>query len=219
MKILFPAFILLVNAASANPIITPPAKEATLRKTWERCVISAGTNSATVSCAVGYTAKDFLEYPVYVSVPVFFPEGSVTDSIELKKRVKARLETGGKVLEPIYVSAGGYSGIQGVLLGECKFLVGRIPDKEFSIVVSYEQPVIEGSVYYMPLFEGGISPTIHDEFSVTFFPTGGGSLSLESKHRNKVTAYLTRVTVHPLHREIIKVATANREQAAPLNGP
>ncbi len=114
---------LLTSATFANPIATPPVKEATVKKTWDRCVISVGPNSATVSCAVGYSAS--------------------------------------------------------------QFLVGHVPDKAFSIVVSYEQPAIKGCIYYLPLFEGGISPTIADDFDVTFFPTKGGALSLKSEHRPK----------------------------------
>jgi len=219
MKTLFSLLALLAKAAFANPIMTPPVKEATVSKTWERCAISVGPNSATVSCAVGYLAKNFLVYPVYISVPILFPEGTTNNPEKLRNIVKARLETGGKVLEPIYISVGGSSQIPGVLMGECKFLVGQVPDKEFSIVVSYEQPAIDRRIYYSPLFEGGKSPEFGDDFTVTFFPTKSGTLSLESKHRNKAMAYLTRITVHPSHNEIIKVATTNSEQVVPPNGP
>ena len=217
MKTLLSLMALLTSAAFSNPIATPPVKEATVRKTWERCVISVGPNSATVSCAVGYSAKKFLDHPVYVTVPIFFAEGTADNPEKLGNLVRPRLETGGKVLEPQWISSGGISGIPGVLKGECQFLVGQVPDKAFSIVVSYEQPAIKGCIYYLPLFEGGISPTIADDFDVTFFPTKGGSLSLKSEHRNKVTAYQTRITVHPLHNEIIKVVTTNSEQPVDSN--
>lgn len=206
MKTLLSSLALLANVAWANPIATPPVKEATIKKTWEKCLISAGTKSATVSCAVGYVAKNFLEYPVYISVPVFLPAGIETDPAKLKNTLKPRLETGGKVLEPIWISAGGHSTAKG--MAECRFEIGHVPDKAFSIVVSYEQPAIDGRIYYLPLFEGGKSPMIGDDFTVTFFPTNGAALSLESQHRNKVTALRTRITIHPLHNETIKVATA-----------
>ena len=80
--------------------------------------------------------------------------------------------------------------------------MGQVPDKAFSIMASYEQPLVDGRFFYLPLFEGGKSPEMSEDFTVTIFPTKGLTLSLESKHQNKVTAYLTRITVHPIHNEI-----------------
>lgn len=217
MKIPISVLILLANAASANPIAIPSVKEATITKTWERCVISVGPKSATVSCAVGYLAKNFLDYPVYVSVPTFLAKDTNTDLANLRNVLRPRLETGGKVLEPIWISASGASHQE--TTAECRFSVGQVPDKAFSVVASYEQPLVDGRFLYLPLFEGGKSPAMSEDFTVTIFPTKGLTLSLESKHRNKVTAYLTRITVHPIHNEIIKVATANSEQAVAPNGP
>lgn len=215
MKILLSALILSVSAASANPIATPPVKEATIRKTWERCMISVGRESATVSCAVGYLAKNFLEYPVYVSVPAFVPKGTDFTPASLQKILRPRLETKDKVIEPIWISASGPSNEDAS--AECRFGVGQAPDKEFSIIVSYEQPLIEGRLLYLPLFEGGESPALSDDFTVTIFPEKGMTLVLESKHGNKVSNYRTRITVHPLHKELIKIAAINSEKVEAPN--
>jgi len=211
MKILLLTLILSVGTASANPIATPPVKEATIKKIWERCMISVGPKSATVSCAVGYSAKNFLQYPVYVSVPAFLPKGTDITPASLQKILRPRLETRDKVIESIWISANGTSNDEDS--AECRFELGQAPDKEFSIIASYEQPLIDGRLLYLPLFEGGQSPTLSDDFTITIFPEKGVTLNLESKHRNKVISYRTRITVHPLHNELIKIAAINSEQA------
>ena len=61
-------------------------------------MISVGPKSATVSCAVGYLAKNFLDYPVYISVPTFLAKSTNTDLANLRNVLRPRLETEGRFL-------------------------------------------------------------------------------------------------------------------------
>ena len=197
--------------ACANPVAT-----ANVEKTWERCVISAGEESSTVSCAVGYKGKDLLNEPFYVSVPVILPTSMLADLAKVGAVINARLEIGGKVYEPYTIAYGSDPLLpDGTVKGDCKFVTRGVPGKSFAMVVSYEQPTINGRVYYLPRFEEGKNPKDFADFSVSFFPTNGGTLALESKHKQEATAIATRVNVKPVHNELITVQYTRGKQASP----
>lgn len=219
MKTLFLSLVLFANAAFANPIATPPVKEASVEKTWEKCVISAGEKFSTVSCAVGYIGKGNLNEHFSVSVPVILPASMAADPSKVAVVVKARLEIGGKVYEPHSITFTYDASLPGdTVKADCNFATKGVPGKSFAMVVSYEQPTINGKVFYLPLFEEGKNPKDFAEFSVSVFPTNGGLLTLESKHQQKATAFATRVTVKPVHNEIIKIGFNRNEQPAPSGG-
>jgi hypothetical protein len=215
MKLLLITLASLSTSALANPIVT-----AVVEKTWERCVISAGAESSTVSCAVGYQGKAHLNNFLIVTVPIILPWRLQADPAKALESVKARLEIGETVLKAHEITFGTTPSDplmpDGTVKASLKFLAS-VPSKAFSMVVSYEQPTIDGKVYYLPKFEKGKNPKDHSEFSVSVFPAGQGLLTLESKHKEKATSFATRVTVKPVHNEIIKIGY-NREQAAPSDG-
>jgi hypothetical protein len=215
MKLLLISLASMSTSALANPIFT-----AVVEKTWERCVISAGAESSTVSCAVGYLGKANLNDFLVVRVPVILPWRLQADPAKALESVKARLEIGETVLKAYEIKFGTATSDPLMPAGTVKasllFLAG-VPSKAFSMVVTYEQPTIDGKVFYLPQFEEGKNPKDYSEFSVSIFPTDQGMLTLESKHKEKATSFATRVTVKPVHNEIIKIGY-NREQAAPSNG-
>lgn len=215
MKLLLIALASLSTSALANPIVT-----AVVEKTWERCVISAGAESSTVSCAVGYRGKAHLNEFLIVTVPVILPWSLEADPAKALASVRARLEIGGTILEATGITFGTVPSDPllpaGTVKASLRFLVG-VPSKTFAMVVSYEQPTIDGKVFYLPQFEEGKNPKDYSEFSVSIFPTDRGLLTLESKHKEEATSFATRVTVKPVHNEIIKIGY-NREQVAPSDG-
>ncbi len=216
MKTLLAALTSLSIPVFANPVALP---EAIVEKTWERCVISAGEKCSTVSCAVGYKGKDSLNEPFYVSVPVILPASLAGDAITARKVMKARLEAGGKVHDPNHIRFINNPLLPGgTVVAECLFKLQRVAGRSFAIVVTYDQPTINGKVLYLPQFEEGKNPKDFAEFSVSVFPTDGGLLALESKHEQEATSFATRVTVKPVDNEVIQIGYSRSEQAVPSDG-
>jgi hypothetical protein len=214
MKILLIALLSVQTVVFANPVAT-----AIVEKTWERCVISAGEKSSTVSCAVGYKGKQFLNETFYVSVPVILPASLATDEDKARIAVMARLEVGGRVYEPETIRFDKDPLLpSGTVKANFFFTPAQVPGRSFAMVVSYEQPTIDGKVFYLPQFEEGKNPKDFAEFSVSVFPAHGGSLVLESKHKQEATTFVTRVTVKPVHNEIIKIGYKRSEQDGGGNG-
>lgn len=182
-------------------------------------MISAGEESSTVSCAVGYRGVESLNEPFYVSVPVIVPASLGADPTKVAALVNARVEIGGVVCKPSGITFRNDPLLpEGTVRAECAFMIKGLPGKSFAVVVTYEQPTINGKVFYLPQFEDGKNPKDLTEFSVSVFPTSGGLLALESKHAQEATSFATRVTVKPVHNEIITVGYNRSEQAAPSDG-
>ena len=183
-------------------------------------MISAGEESSTVSCAVGYRGIKSLNEPFYVSVPVIVPASLGADPAKVAALIKARVEIGGVVCKPSGITFRNDPLLPGgTVRAECAFMINGLPGKSFAVVVTYEQPTINGKVFYLPQFEDGKNPKDFAEFSVSVFPTSGGLLALESKHAQEATSFATRVTVKPVHNEIITVGFNRSEQVMPPNGP
>ncbi|RYD21956.1 MAG: hypothetical protein EOP88_09600 [Verrucomicrobiaceae bacterium] len=205
----------LVQTVTANPLVGGLAD---VDKTWERCLICVSPESATVSCAVGYVGKAGLERGFQVHLPLIVPETMNGDEQRVLKTFKPRLEFDGRILEGKSVSFHAFPSVPGVSFARCTFDFPRAPGKSFSIVASYEQPVINGHIYYVPQFESGKSPGSSGEYTISFFPTGSATLSLKSTHKNNATALGTRITVHPVHEELIVVSVASGSGAKPAAG-
>lgn len=208
MKTLLIALLSLPSVVFANPIAT-----ALVEKTWERCLISAGDKSSTVSCAVGYKGKQYLNEPLYVFVPVILPANLAIDEAKARMLVMARVELGGKVYETEKIRFDKDPLLpDGTVKATCLFNLGSVPSRSFTIVVSYEQPTIDGKVFYLPQFEEGKNPKDFEKFSVSVIPSHGGLLVLESKHKQEATSFATWITVKPVHNEIIKIGYKPNEQ-------
>lgn len=118
--------------------------------------------------------------------------------------VKARLEINGTVLKPVKLGLYEDPSLPvEAIRAVAYFDMSKAPAKTFSIVASYIQPNIDGKFIYIPQFEGGKNPKEYREFSVTVFPADEGILSLESKHKQGATTLATRITIKPVHDEII----------------
>jgi hypothetical protein len=214
MKIASLAFLATSCMALANPIAIGQ-----LEKRWERCVICVGDTSSTVSCAVGYKVTERSSIGFHFSVPIALPRDIDRDEDSIRKLTKARMEVAGDLIDPtkieIYDDGSGLP--DGVVWGRAYFHAPEISDQLFSIVVSYEQPTINGLVIYAPQFEGAKNPKNLKEFSISFIPQEGGILSLQSKHIAKHVALATRITIRPLHNETIIVKYNRSEQAGTYN--
>lgn len=211
MKAFLAAFAWLSATVFANPIADPAAAA---EKTWERCLISAGETSSTVSCAVGYRGVEPSGGAFYISVPVILPERFRGKEVESREAMKLRLEVGGKVHEPEHITFKDDRLLpEGAVMAKCLFELGRRPGRSFAIVVTYEQPTINGKVLYLPQFEEGKNPEDFTEFSVSVFPADGGLLALESKHEQETTAFSTRITIKPVHHELIRVGYRPKQDA------
>jgi hypothetical protein len=187
--------------ARANPLAV-----ALVEKTWERCLIGVGAETATVSCAVGYVAKGPLQDPLSFSVPVIWPKALAQDPDQVIRDVDPRLELEGVVHRPKRVQFVEDASLpEGMRLAQCRFNLGGAPAPQFAIVVTYEQPLIRGLVAYLPQFEEGKNPASGKEFSISLFPQGGGELALVSKHEAKATTMATRITIQPRHKELVLV--------------
>lgn len=188
----------------ANPIAVAPVE-----KSWERCLIGVGAETATVSCAVGYMAKGPLQDPLFFSVPVIWPKAIAQNPDQVIRDVDPRLELDGAVHRPKGIQFVEDASLpEGMMLAQCRFILGAAPAPQFALVVTYEQPLIRGLVAYLPQFEEGKNPAAGKEFSISLFPQGGGELALVSKHEAKATTMATRITIQPRHKELVLVRSA-----------
>lgn len=124
-----------------------------------------------------------------------------------------RLEVSDSVMLPDSISlvdreeaTKSYPLAEGTTLVKCSFSFNWPKQtKDLPIVISYRQPAIDGSIHYLPLFEEGDVKRDASQFTFTAFPTGSETLSLDSTHKDKVTAFKTRITVTPAHKEPILI--------------
>ncbi|MEI6176066.1 MAG: hypothetical protein WCS43_04170 [Verrucomicrobiota bacterium] len=195
--------------SSANPVLV----ESSINKTWERCLISVSKDMATVSCAVGYGVHKYPPSELEVLVPVVWQQGKSPDAApnnpdtkDFMKSCDPRIEIGRSVFKPDKITFRKDESLSKDLsVAICHFTIRIVIPKSFSIVVSYEQPIYNEHVYYLPLFEDQRSPEQSDAYTVSLFPTRGVRLKLSSKHAYSVIDMSTRVTIHPCHNEMIAV--------------
>ena len=213
-----------VCAVKANPVEWKG--ETKISKTWERCLISVSEQSAGVSCAVGYKVDKRISKDLFITVPVFWPKGANYDPEAIAERISPRIECDGVIYEP--------SGIRDPadirefeseeLDGKCVVInfgfVVRVPDgRDFRLLVTYEQPLIESQAAYYPLFETGAQPFDRKGFTVTFFTSDTSELSLVTLHKGNVESMRSRITVVPNHEELIVVNKTNQDNKSEMATP
>ncbi|GAA5484387.1 hypothetical protein [Haloferula sargassicola] len=217
---IFCAVILaLLGSADANPIAING--ESIIEKAWERCLVYMDGSTARVSCAVGYVTEKRATADLYFTVPVYWPAGESVDLERAAQVIAPRIECDGTVYMPTSVRLA--SDVLPPLDDDppldrvkidCDFLIKFPKGNGFSFVASYNQPLISGTAYYLPLFERDPTPEKAKRFTITFFPSGFGELELLSKHEDRAKALRTRVTITPKHRELIAVRIKQGEQGA-----
>src|SRR4051812_10201706 len=89
----------------ANPVLGPDDNY-TATKVWERCLVAVGDQSATVSCAIGYSLKPDptmnrrAESTVQITLPVITTGMGKLDEKGLIKRFSPQVEAGGTIFRP-----------------------------------------------------------------------------------------------------------------------
>lgn len=227
MKIILILLCATVCAVKANPVEWKG--ETKISKTWERCLISVSEQSVGVSCAVGYKIDKRVSRDLFITVPVFWPKGATYDTEVIAERISPRIECGTVIYEPSAIRnpADIKEFDSEKLDSKCvvinfRFVV-RVPDdKDFRLLVTYEQPLIQSQAIYYPLFETGAQPFDHKGFTVTFFTSDTSELSLVSAHVGKVESMRSRITIVPNHEELIivnKMKKANKSEMATPSKP
>jgi hypothetical protein len=93
----------------------------------------------------------------------------------------------------------------GTRLVICVFSFPKPPSSNFSLVVSYQQPLQDGKFYYLPLFEKGEQPKDLKEFTLSAFPIGNSVLKLIEPNKPDSRELATRITVTPKHDQMIAI--------------
>lgn len=200
----------LRGSANANPIAING--ESIIEKAWERCLVCIDGSAARVSCAVGYVTEKRATTDLYFTVPVYWPAGEKFDLEHAAQVIAPRIECDGTVYKPTSLRLA--SDVLPPLDGQppsdrvkidCDFQIKFPEGNGFSFVASYNQPLVSGTAYYLPLFERDPTPEKAKKFTITFFPSGFGELELLSEHDDRAKILRTRVTITPKHQELIAV--------------
>lgn len=211
MKKWFLWFWLVSIACYANPIALWSGT-----KTWERCLVAVEEDSSRVSCAVGYHFQPQAGQ-VSMLLPVLFQKNAGASKLgfeELSKIFQLKLEMGSVVLKPVGSRSttlrpeGMPDDLEVVAFS---FALPQNIRGHHQMVFSYTQPHYEGALFYLPSFEGAISPKNLKEFTITFFPTSDAELKKVSEHQGRTVEMKSRITIHPHHMELIQI---NRMDAA-----
>ena len=209
--------VFLVGQARANPIVING--ESQIKKSWERCLIHLGDKTAQVSCAVGYVTKKRIAANLHFTVPVFWSTGKPIDLKKISETISARIECDGvaykatavRIASNVLPSRDDELPSDRVKI-DCDFVIKFPKGREFSMVVSYNQPLISGIFYYLPLFERDSAPEKDKRFMITFFPSNSDELELLTKHEKGARVLKTRVSITPKHRELIAVRIKSRKE-------
>ncbi len=220
----FPLFAALAcwtfqSISNANPIfVSNDTYVAT--KLWERCLAAVNSKGAAISCAIGYglkpdqSTKAGAARRFNIVLPVFMPRGAAQTEKELLNLFAPKLEENGSVITPRYAeilpdsaSRAAYRAPWGAQVVFFTFDVQSGHSKEgTSLVVTYQQPLINGAFHYLPLFENDQNPPENAEFSFTAFPSQSDiTLRLKSENRSVRSRAKTRITLNLRQRELISI--------------
>ena len=97
----------------------------------------------------------------------------------------------------------------------CEFDVESSHESDFSIVVSYRQPLANGTFYYLPRFEQESLEDDAKDFLISFFPADSSSLELVTVHINNAQLWRSRIDITPENGELIAVKIKKGEQDVP----
>lgn len=173
-------FLFLTGFCQANPIAN-----AWLQKVWERCDMQIGNNVANVRCEVIYQVWMDPQEAFYMEVPIYLPDSTDLDEKKLKATVKCEVQLLGKTFCPKSITKNPYAReVKGAVCVNCTFLFRQAPSaKRFPVVVTYEQPRIGRTFYYLPQFEAGpYSPKPENFVFYASLADIRGNLKLVSEH-------------------------------------
>ena len=198
-------------AAFGNPIVSPPSAQ----KRWEKCIVAVGPETAIVSCTVGYQKLSTIVKKLYFTVPAYIPPTANPDFDAIQKNFGMRIECEGRTYLPRYTGPYSTSVLPPPPDEEKKvgdkteiqfsFEIDEPKGQDFTIVVSYTQPLVSHIAYYLPLYEYHETPGDIKDYTITFIPAGDGEVSLLTKHQMAEKAMRTRLCIHPVDKELIAV--------------
>jgi len=207
----------------SNPIVT----EAVAEKVWERCSVAVGDDAAIVSCVVGYKRIKMRPGKISIDVPIYVSKSLLGDSTSIKKTIAACIECEGRIykargIDPFYAGDRDDYDVQDAngksdsnsdkVLQCCNFHIDAPKQEQFTIVVTYNQPLINKTVHYLPLFEASPSVSSVNSYTIDFFPLGTNLLELVTDHGARGTKMQTHVSVHPKDEELISVRTKKADE-------
>lgn len=217
------SLLALSSLVEANPIIV---ELTSIEKTWERCMISVGERDAHVSCAIGYKVHEKHSNLLTFRVPIYWPSTMRGDAEKIIRTTSMRIESGGRIFYPKSITRtfedgttdttklrGGKPEFENPKFKDKKVVSASIHvdilqdrPKDFTMVLSYTQPLIDDTVHYLPLFEEEKIDIKKKDLSITFFPAEGQTLELLTIHPERISAEMkTRITIIPRHQERISV--------------
>lgn len=175
-------FLFLTGICHANPIAN-----AWVQKVWERCDMRIGNRAANVRCEIIYQVWMDPQEVFYMEVPIYLPDSTNLDEKKLKETVKCEVQLLGKTFQPRSITKNIYAReVKGAVCVNCTFLFRGVPSpKRFPVVVTYEQPRIGRTFYYLPQFEDGpYSPKAENFVFYASLVDIRGNLKLVSKHED-----------------------------------
>jgi hypothetical protein len=173
-------FLFLAGMCQANPIAN-----AWVQKVWERCDMRIGNKVANVRCEIVYQVWQDPQEVFYMEVPIYLPDSTDLDEKKLKESVKCEVQLLGKTFRPTSISKNtSAKQVKAAVCVNCTFIFRQAPSqKKFPVVVTYEQPRIGRTFYYLPQFEAGpYSPKPENFVFYASLADIRGNLNLVSKH-------------------------------------
>jgi hypothetical protein len=219
-------FFVLLIMARANPIIEDEGT--TAEKISENCLIFLNKKVLNVSCKVDYKIVDRSSSYIHIHLPVYCTLNQYQEINNTKEFIDAKIECEGLSYKPVGVFSSDI-GANGVpIFGEatpnskvevgCEFLIQTPKSDNFTLLVTYTQPLINGKAHYLPLFEIGSYPIDTNDFKVIFFTTSGFKLNLATQHIGRSEITRRRITVSPKDRELIAVEIEEEETVKETSG-
>jgi len=204
--------LLIAANALSNPIVINGGLG--LEKTHEQCAIAVGAKSAAISCKVDYSIERRAAGGVHINLPIFWPRTKEFDTEKADKLLAVTLECDGEVYTPTSLGKATAASLEEKPFIElnCSFFI-KLPKKNnFTLIVTYNQPLINGVCYYEPLFEKDPPKDKLKNFNIMFFPTNKAFLELTSKHEERASIMKTRISITPKHREMIAVKSVPNKE-------
>lgn len=217
----FILFLLFTRLSYGNPIVGDEhGTTYEAEKISENCIVQLGAKTSRVSCLVEYKlveskiTKD--SYYLLIGLPIFLNYALEGKGEELLNILDPRIEIDGKIHEPDYGPAFPFSRQEeisfpsGVEPGFFIFMIDLgLDKKEANILVSYNQPTIDGSFLYLPLFEGGHSGKKHRMDIVPQEHLDSFQVATPIKDMD---AFNDRLVIYLKHLELITIVIPNKKE-------
>lgn len=220
MKTLVTILLLVCTSlVVANPIVAfEHGTYYDAKKVTENCIIQADSESSSVSCEVTYTLKKAKSkedsYYLHVALPIYLSSETKLNDDELMILLSPRIDSNGERFLPFTKPARvtrpeereKHQVPEGADLIYYHFTIELGESiKNTEILVSYEQPTINGIFYYLPLFESGRSTKDH---RIDILPRNT-RITISPVEVEKDWEVLdSRITIHPNHNQRLEIKVA-----------